>query len=187
MNEIKPVAWGRFSKYAKYWLLTDDMPHEVNSYEALYPAAALEAQVSANEQLQTQNLVLSKRLEYIGSEIEGANERAHGAEETVKRVVAHSEAQVSANKQLQNEVMKLQAENAELRQEIDRLEYELKKASKQVSSQMNFGERMIIDADGEIVGDDTGRVVAKFSHQHEAESFCEAANFHLSAQKGTES
>jgi len=55
MNEIKPVAWRRFSKVAQYWLLTDDMPHEVNSYEALYPAAALEA-------LQAENAAQAKRI-----------------------------------------------------------------------------------------------------------------------------
>ncbi len=41
---------------------------------------------------------------------------------------------------------------------------------------MIFGEKLIHEGAGIITGDDTGRVVAKFSHEAEAESFCESAN-----------
>lgn len=71
---------------------------------------------------------------------------------------------------------------AELAAQAKRIE----ELENQISSQLNFGERMIIDSDGDVVGDDTGRVVAKFSHCNEAESFCEAANFKYSASKNGE-
>lgn len=75
---------------------------------------------------------------------------------------------------------KMKAENAAQAKRIADLEA-------QISSQMNFGERMIIDlSDGNVIGDETGRVVAKFSHWNEAESFCEAANFKYSASKNGE-
>ena len=66
---------------------------------------------------------------------------------------------------------------------IDFLKNRISELEKQISSQMNFGERMIIDSSGDVVGDDTGRLVAKFSHWNEAESFCEAANFKYSLSK----
>ena len=47
---------------------------------------------------------------------------------------------------------------------------------------MQFGEKLIQD-NGVVTGDDTGRLVAKFSHKEEAESFCEAANTSLTLPK----
>ena len=41
---------------------------------------------------------------------------------------------------------------------------------------MEFGEKLTHDGAGIVVGEDTGRLVAKFSHESEAASFCEAAN-----------
>jgi len=41
---------------------------------------------------------------------------------------------------------------------------------------MNLGEKVTHDGAGIVTGDDTGRIVAKFSHEAEAESFCEAVN-----------
>ena len=41
---------------------------------------------------------------------------------------------------------------------------------------MNFGEDLELDADNDVVGADTGRVVAKFSHHAEAESFVKFYN-----------
>ena len=41
---------------------------------------------------------------------------------------------------------------------------------------MQFGEDAIHEGAGVVVGSDTGRVIAKFSHEAEAEAFCEALN-----------
>jgi len=41
---------------------------------------------------------------------------------------------------------------------------------------MDFGEKLIHEGAGIVCGDDTGRIIAKFSHEPEAESFCETAN-----------
>jgi len=41
---------------------------------------------------------------------------------------------------------------------------------------MNFGEDIIHEGAGLVVGNDTGRVIAKFSHEAEADSFCESFN-----------
>lgn len=41
---------------------------------------------------------------------------------------------------------------------------------------MNLGEKVETDKAGCVCGVDTGRVIAKFSHVHEAESFVELAN-----------
>jgi len=41
---------------------------------------------------------------------------------------------------------------------------------------MNFGENLIHKANGLVFGEDTGRLVASFSHPEEAESFCKSAN-----------
>lgn len=41
---------------------------------------------------------------------------------------------------------------------------------------MNFGEDLYHDGAGVVCGKDTERVVATFSHEQEAESFCELYN-----------
>lgn len=41
---------------------------------------------------------------------------------------------------------------------------------------MDFGEKLIHTGGGVVIGDDTDRVVAKFSHEQEADSFCEMVN-----------
>lgn len=64
---------------------------------------------------------------------------------------------------------------------VGKLNAEIESLHKKIKSQMNFGEPVIVDlSDGNVIGEDTGRVVAKFSHWNEAQSFCEAANFKYS-------
>ncbi len=41
---------------------------------------------------------------------------------------------------------------------------------------MNFGEKLTHKGSGLVCGDDTDRIIAKFSHEEEAEAFCETAN-----------
>ena len=41
---------------------------------------------------------------------------------------------------------------------------------------MNLGEKVTHEGAGIVCGEDTGRVIAKFSHESEAESFCELVN-----------
>ena len=41
---------------------------------------------------------------------------------------------------------------------------------------MQFGENGIHEGAGVVIGDETGRLIAKFSHEQEAEAFCEALN-----------
>ena len=41
---------------------------------------------------------------------------------------------------------------------------------------INLGENAIYEGAGVVVGDDTGRVIAKFSHEAEAEAFCRVVN-----------
>lgn len=51
---------------------------------------------------------------------------------------------------------------------------------------MNFGETLIHRGAGVVCGDDTGRLIAKFSHEAEAESFCDAANTKAPTDNGIE-
>lgn len=110
MSEVKPVAKivdASGHRCAIEWF----DPEYRSDGTLLYSAEVVEELRESLEASQKENLVLSKRLEYIGSEINSANERAHGAEETFKRVAAHSEA--------------LQAENAEQAKRIAELESQI--------------------------------------------------------------
>jgi len=51
---------------------------------------------------------------------------------------------------------------------------------------MQFGEDAIHDGAGVVTGSDTGRVIAKFSHEAEAEAFCEALNTKAPTDNGIE-
>jgi len=45
-----------------------------------------------------------------------------------------------------------------------------------MSKLMTFDEEIVHEGGGVVLGHDTGRVVANFSHEYEAESFCNVAN-----------
>ncbi len=139
------------------------------SADAFYPAAAYEALQKENEQLKDRITIMDEAAKYYNETIIGISNTLHAENEALKLKKEFIE---YAAQDLENQ-------NAAQAKRIAELEA-------QISSQMNFGERMIINSDGDVVGDDTGRVVAKFSHWNEAESFCEAANFKYSASKNGE-
>ena len=41
---------------------------------------------------------------------------------------------------------------------------------------IDLGEMVTHDETGVVIGSDTGRVIAKFSHEQEARAFCDSAN-----------